>query len=183
MPQLFSRDLPGNLHPEFSGQETPKETEIGVLNLEYDSKKTITDPEGKVLFGPDDNFIDIHILHDKRKENPDSDFISKLQQSLKDLAQYISQNRQTQFQDIQAIRGITYDAMAKIAARAGFKMQEIDGTSLGFTMIRIAGEYIHSNRGKRGKKIEGYYAVTMPIDEFLKKWGTKNEDTSEYEHH
>jgi hypothetical protein len=147
----------------------PPKRKIGILNIEYNSRPTVTSPEGKILFDSDSNAIDVHIIY-RTQEESDQGFISNLSDSLHDLAAYITENKETLFKDVTTIRGFTYDAMAKIANRLGFTMQEIDGKSIGSTYFKIVGEYQHTQRAARGKKIEKFYAISMPIESFLESW-------------
>ena len=117
--------------------------------------------------------IDLHIIHNKQEES-DSSFSSRLADSLHELARYISENRNSLFKNVTTVRGITYDTMAKVAERLGFKKEEIDRKSIGSPIFKIAGEYRHTQMAKRGKQIENFYAIYMPIEDFLANWVLKN---------
>lgn len=152
-------------------KETPlKKNKIGVLTLEYGANSSIKDLEGNMLFNSDEEAIDVHILHDRNKSENEGLFLPRLSSSLAEMAIYLDENRNSLFADIKMIRGVTYDSMAKIAEKLGFEAREVDEESLGSRGYKIAGEYTHTNRAKRGKKIESFYAISMPIDEFIQKW-------------
>jgi len=163
-------------------EELPKrEAQIGALSLEYDNKKlsNLKNPDGKLIFEEGTTAIDIHILN--RMQNnagkEEESFSSRLEKSFNQLADYISANRETALKDVQMVRGVTYDLMAKIAERQGFNVEQISIDSLpGRMEFEIVGEYLHTQRAKRNKKIDVFYVLYMPIDDFLNKYSTKKEE-------
>lgn len=167
---------------ETSEEEIPqREKSMGILLLEYDNdrlSRQLKSPDKKMIFDEGVKAIDIHIPH-TGLENDDEKgkgFASRLDESLRKLADYILANKETVFRDVQMVRGVTYDVMAKIAKRAGFNAKEIWERSLpGNTDFKITGEYLHTKRAKRGKKIDAFFAIYMGMDEFLEKYGAKQE--------